>query len=611
MCGIFGIVSEPGRFERDDVARALDTLTHRGPDDSDLKAYRVGDAEVWLGHRRLSIIGLGQDGRQPMERHETALVFNGEVYNHRALRASLRELHDFTTATDTEVLQVGMATRGLQFVSQANAMLAMAFLEPRKRRLTLARDRVGKKPLYVYRSADVTAFASELKAFVELGLPLTLDQQAWAYFRYTGYFPATMTAYRECEKLRAGTFEVIDLDDPYAPGDVTQYWDPLAGYGERFSGSYDDALDAVLALLDDATALRLDADVPVGAFLSGGVDSSLVVASIRSQHDGAVRAFTVGSDDPEFDESDTAIETARLLDFPIDVLHITARDYERQIAKIPWHYDEPLSDSSQIPTLAVAEQARKHVTVVLTGDGGDELFAGYPWFGYPQKLWAWRERFAPTALLRRTVGRAIGTRAGAKAMRAAVSAMGFNPDNLETKRLIVRLALASDDPAQLYDPFKAMWQREHLSAYDQEVLGDASLATMARRWYPSYSWSAVQERPLMEQLAALDQVTFMRDDVLVKVDRATMAYGLEARSPLLDHRIVEFACSLPLQFKAHDGVFKRILRDAVERRVGGDLSRLRKRGFGVPLPPNLPDAPTTTAQWSKFVEQQWRRANRR
>ena len=184
--------------------------------------------------------------------------------------------------------------------------------------------------------------------------------------------------------------------------------------------------------------------------------------------------------------------------------------------------------------------------------------------------------------------------------------LGLNTANIETKRLIVRNALTVDDPAGLYDGFKAMWQKETLSEYDREVLGDSTLVDLARRWYPAYGWSNLDDRPLTEKLAAVDQVTFMRDDVLVKVDRATMAYGLEARSPLLDWRIVEFAGSLPVEFKAADGVYKRLLRDAVERRIGGQLARLQKRGFGVPMPADLPDAPTPAAQWSRFVEQQWR-----
>lgn len=606
MCGIFGVISEPGRFSRDAVERAVATLAHRGPDDSGAEVQHVGSHEIWLGHTRLSIVDLSHAGHQPMSAADATIVFNGEIYNHRDLRRRM-DGHIFASSTDTEVLLRGLADEGPEFLRELNGMFAFGLLEPSKRRLILGRDRVGKKPLYVYETDRILAFASELKAFRALGLELTIDEDAFAYFRWMGYFPARMTAYRECRKLEAGSWATVDLAADRLRTKSTAFWDPLAGYANPFTGSYDDALDQLGELVDDATRIRLDADVPVGAFLSGGIDSSLVVASVCAVHQGGITAYTVGTDDQAYDESAVARDTARRLGIDIEVLQITNADFERQIALITHHYDEPLADSSQIPTLAVSEQARKHVKVVLTGDGGDELFLGYPWFGYPEKLVRWRRLIAPFPPFRRPTAAAMETAVGRRLLGAAVSAMGLNTDNLEIKQLILGELLRSKRVEQLYDPFKAMWQKGHLDERDRAVLGTSCLVDLAQQWYPQYGWDGLADRTLPERLAAVDMVTFMRDDVLVKVDRATMAYSLEARSPLLDHRIVHFASSLPAPFKFGGGEFKKILRDAVRRRIGGDLASLGKKGFGVGMPPNLPQAPTPAAAWSKFVEREWRR----
>lgn len=611
MCGIMGVVARPGAFDYADIECAVASLRHRGPDDTGVvQALSTEHWECWIGHTRLSIIDLSDAGHQPMygassDGRKGLLVYNGETYNHRRLREGL-DGWSFRSSSDTEVVLAGLLTHGPRFLERTLGMLACGFVDVEARTLTLARDRLGKKPLYVYRTRDVLAFASELKALVTLGLPLTIDAEALAHFRWLGHVPGEMTIYRECKKLAAGSWTSFTLAAPeIATAESGVYWDPFGGFSQRFTGGFDDAVDAVLALIDDAVALRLDADVPVGVFLSGGIDSSLVAASIARQHADAITAFIIKADDPLYDESEVALDTAKRLGLQSHVEFLRQGDYGRQIALVPRHYDEPCSPLSQIPTLAIAEAAARHVKVVLTGDGGDEVFLGYPWLEYPERLFRYRRPLDPFPRTRRFASRFLPTRLGRAGLWTAATALHLNTNNLDTKILIAQDLLEAEQAADLYEDFQAVRSRRALTAADQRLIGRGALLGRAQRWYPAYGWDLLEQQSLPEQLGALEMITWMRDEILVKVDRATMAYSLEARSPLLDHRIIEFGQSLPLSFKIGGGEHKRILRAAASRRVGDAVARRRKTGFGVPAPHGLPPGMDTSSGWNQAVETAW------
>lgn len=600
MCGIFGVLAPRGRFTAEGVEAAVTSLAHRGPDGAGITRHDVaGGLELWLGHRRLAIVDLSTDAAQPMRRGDAVLVFNGEVYDHVELRGSIEA--ELTTSSDTEVLLEGLRAEGGAFLERCNGMWALARYDATRETLLLARDRLGKKPLYLYDAGGILAFASELKAFVALGLPLTVDEEALAWFRWLGYVPARRTIYRECVKIPAATHLEIPLREPARRSEVL-YWDPLGGFARAFEGSFDDAIDAVGSLVDDATRLRVRADVPVGVFLSGGIDSTLVASSIARLGDHSLRAFTVQPTDASWDESEVARRTAAQLGIEITVLPLAPAAYDRQIERAARHFDEPFSDPSLIPTLAISEAAREHVTVVLTGDGGDELFMGYPWVSHPARLFAWRRRVAWLPGWRRAAGRLLEAPWMEHAVRGAARVARLNADNPRVKISLLQDLVEAGAPEHVYDTFQSAQPKRFLAAHDRARLA-GSLAEHARGWYPEYAWGAAARRGTQALLSALDLVTYLRDGVLVKVDRATMAYSIEARSPLLDHRLVHLAQSLDTRFKIEGGVHKRVLRALVGRRIRG-VSGLAKRGFGVPLPEGG-RGPTPRARWADLVERRF------
>ncbi len=608
MCGIVALVARPGRFVEADVARAVASIHHRGPDGSGVaRVHRNEHWEVFFGHARLSILDLSDAGRQPMVREDRgAIVFNGEIYDHASLRSALVPADwELRSRTDTEVLFASMLESPEAALRAANGMLAVALFDERAERLVLARDRLGKKPLFVYQTEDVLAVASELKCFEALGLKLTLDETGLAHFRWLSYVPGPRSIWRECRKFEPATWASVDLRRPTL-GDIEprSFWDPLGGFTRRFSGSYADAMDQVSSLIDDATRIRLEADVPVGVFLSGGIDSSLIAASVAKQHDKHVRAFVVKAADPRLDESERALATARHLGLDVQVLPLDPARYGPLIDLVPFHFDEPHAASSQIAVMAMSEAAKRHVTVVLTGDGGDELFLGYPWIAHPRTL------RVPRGLLARLPGsrvllRGLRTPGALPAVARLVAALGLEPRSTAKKLRILEDALDLPRSRDVYELFMATRLRSMLSPSDRALLDPRPFFDTVRGAYPGYAWEAAIGRDMFSALSALDTVTYLRDDVLQKVDRGTMAFGLEARSPLLDYRIVELAQSLPTSFKAQRGTFKRILRDLAARVVDPALARRPKSGFGIAEPAGMPAGETPLERWNTLIEARW------
>lgn len=610
MCGFVFAITRPGVFEREALQRAVSEVAHRGPDASALVVERLADWEIWLGHQRLAIQDLDPRANQPMTIEDASIVYNGEVYNAPDLRRNLARSEWFSSS-DTEVLLATLRERGPSSLADVNGMFAFAYFDRTTRTVTVARDRLGQKPLYVYQTPDRLIAASELKSIYSLldksGTTLTPDEEALAHYRWLGYLPFSYTPYREIKKFRAATWASYRLNQ--AAIDLHEeacFWDPFANIGVNAFRSLPEARDACSDLLDDATSIRTVSDRPIGIFLSGGIDSSLVATSLANAKKDAL-VMSIAS--PGFDESEEAERNAKALGMPFLRIELSQGSCRAQLERVRDTFDEPFADPSAIPLMAMCEEAVTHVTVALTGDGGDEPFVGYPWHSFPERIWnslpARTIRKVPSGALRSTATRMMRSGFGERALGLVEQAAGRNPETARAKTFILEELLGAASPAQLYDVLHSAQPPSTLAPRDKDMLV-RPLLEAAKSFYREYSWDALRERPLCEQLAALDLVTYLRDGVLVKADRSSMAYSMELRSPFLDHRLVEFGLSLPVDYKARAETHKLVLRDLLRSRLGHAVADRPKSGFGVALPEGLPEAPTERGQWVQHCEDVWR-----
>ena len=611
MCGFAGFLDPSGRVAEPTttLTAMARTLIHRGPDDEGLcfdQASRVGFA-----FRRLAIQDLSPAGHQPMSgaggRFE--IVFNGEVYNHHELRDELRALgHTFSGHSDTETMLAACAAWGVErAIARFTGMFAFALLDRHERVLWLVRDRFGVKPLYLafahshlqslsqstnecaedlqhalpqsLANGAMFAFGSELKALRAIpGMRLSVDRDALRLFMRHGYVPSPRTIHPEAWKVRPGHLVRVNL----ATGRIDEqcWWHSRdlvrRGVQNRFVGSDQDAIDAVDQSLLQSVRLRMLADVPLGAFLSGGIDSTAVVAAMQAQSSRPVRTFTIGFGPRELDEAPYARAIAQHLGTDHTEVYVHGDEALATVPRLADIFDEPFADSSQIPTLLVSAIARKHVTVALSGDGGDELFAGYYRYAWASKLAARATRLpAPAratlvALLRATP-RGPANALGALLARVAPRRMPF--DRAGDRARKVAEILGDTDPWKIYLRLLAN------SDDAPNVVLDAKIVPTTLT-DPS---ELASELDLETRMMQADIATYLVDDILVKVDRASMAVSLEAREPLLDHHLAELAFQLPLSMKIRNGERKWILRRVVERRVPRTLFERPKMGFGVPL----------------------------
>jgi asparagine synthase (glutamine-hydrolysing) len=552
------------------LSRMADTLRHRGPDSGG--TWIDAEAGIALGHRRLAIVDLTPDGAQPMVSScgRFVLSYNGEIYNFRELRSDLEaEGVRFRGRSDTEVLVEAIARWGIaEALRRANGMLAFAAWDRRARVLTLARDRLGKKPLYWGRFGDAIVFGSELKALrAHPRFRAEIDRDALAHLVQFSYVPAPASIFRGVSKLEPGTWLEIPAEPRATLREATAFWSAREGaeraQAQRFGGDEREAGDALHDLLADAVERRMIADVPLGALLSGGIDSSTVVALMQARSSARVRTFAIGFREQAFDEAAHARAVASHLGTDHTELILTPRDALDVIPRLPALYDEPFADTSQIPTYLVSRMAREHVTVALSGDGGDELFAGYRRYFRCLDRWRWMTRVHPG--LRGVAARwldgtaAAGWRVGAP---RAVGRLGRVAEQLGASSLEDLFARAS---ARCPDAGRF-------------VLGSTGRIGLL---HAPERWPRLAE-PL-ERLMLLDLAGNLPEDILTKVDRASMGVSLEVRCPILDHRVVEFAWRLPTAFKLRAGVGKWLLRQVLERYVPRELFERPKMGFGVPL----------------------------
>lgn len=560
----------------------LETLEHRGPNDSG--SWQDVGAGVALGHRRLSIVDLSSAGRQPMfsESGRYVIVYNGEIYNFRALQMELEQAGiapSWRGHSDTEVILAVIEAWGLeQAVSCFIGMFAFALWDRQKRTLHLVRDRLGIKPLYYGRSNGTLMFGSELKALqANPDFKAEIDRDALALFFRYNYIPVPYTIYKGFQKLEPGT--ILTLQNTDQEAHTTKYWDAwgIAEQGTKipFQGCYDEATEELDRLLRDAVGLRMAADVPLGAFLSGGIDSSTVVALMQAQSSRPVRTFSIGFHEEGYDEAQHAKAVASHLGTDHTELYVTSEQALGVIPKLPQIYDEPFSDSSQIPTLLVSELTRRHVTVSLSGDGGDELFSGYNRYLWSDRIWKIIESFPNFALQFGANGlRILSEKQWNGIFRMAKPILPkrylMQTPGRNAHRLAEMLGMQSSH--ELYTSHVSHWHYP-----EKLVLGAKEpLNRLIQLKQPKVS-------SFTEWMMAQDIVTYLPDDILTKLDRASMSESLEARVPLLDHRVVEFAWSLPLDWKAKDGIGKRILRKVLYRYVPKNLIERPKMGFGVPI----------------------------
>jgi len=610
MCGFVIAITRPGAYERDAVHRSLAELAHRGPDASAISMDRIGDWEVWLGHQRLAIQDLDSRANQPMTIEDCSIVYNGEVYNSPDLRRKIGR-QDWFSSSDTEVLLATLRERGPSSLSDVNGMFAFAYLDRARRTVTIARDRLGQKPLYVHHTPERFIAASELKSIYALlrvsHTPLERDEKALAHYRWLGYLPFSYTPYKQIEKFRAATWASYRLTHGMIePHQKACFWDPFANAGARFSGSFDEARESCSALLDDATAIRTVSDRPIGVFLSGGIDSNLVASSLAQAKKDAL---VISIESPGFDESQEAERNAKRLGLPFHRIALDDDSYRSQIQRMQDIFDEPFADQSAVPLMALCEEAVSHVTVALTGDGGDEPFVGYPWHSFPSLIWGSLAARAIRTIPKRGPARAgvarfIRSGAGEATLRLVERAARRNPDTAGAKAFIVEELLHARSPSELYDVVHAAQPPSSLRPDDLNML-ERPLLDAAKSFYREYSWDALDGRSLSEQLAALDLVTYLRDGVLVKADRSSMAYSMELRSPFLDHRLVELGLSLPLKYKVRGRAHKVLLRELLSTRLDTGAANRVKSGFGVALPTDLPEAPTERGRWVKHCERLW------
>jgi len=622
VCGIAGFLDFRARDSRSDLERMVrcmaDALAHRGPDDAG--AWVDEAAGVALGHRRLSIVDLSPAGHQPMlsagDRY--VIVYNGEIYNHGELREELaRRGAAFRGHSDTEVVLAAVDAWGpARALGRFNGMFAMALWDRRERCLHLARDRFGEKPLYYGVVGGTLFFGSELKALrAHPRCDMAVDRAALAQFLRFGYVPAPASIYAGIRKLRPGTHLRVAVED-HAAAHPTPYWSisgaVRAAVQDRFAGPEDAAIDELDRLLRDAIRLRMVADVPLGAFLSGGIDSSMVVALMQAESRAPVRTFTIGFHDRAYDEASAARAVAKHLGTDHTELYVTPEEARAVIPRLPALYDEPFADSSQIPTFLVAELARRHVTVALSGDGGDELFGGYNRYFWAQNVWngvrTVPRRARPLAraailgALAATARRAAvhpgpghgrGGHDSRRSQRDGQSAWGARLPPFLRPRLPSRLLprLPADKLQKLADLFAASDEHDvylRLASTWKEPLAVVRGAEPGLEPLPvpallSREAAELGVTSFAEQMMYADTLTYLPDDILAKVDRATMGVSLEGRMPFLDPRLLSFAWRLPPRAKLRAGTGKLPLRRLLARYVPEALFDRPKMGFGVPV----------------------------
>lgn len=548
MCGIVGFIGKNKNI--DTLNDMLEIQSYRGPDDSGV--YFDEKSGVHLGHNRLSIQDLTSHGHQPFisDCGNYIIVFNGEVYNFKNIKIELEKLgYKFISNSDTEVILYSYKQWGIDCIDKFIGMFAFAILDKVEDKLFLVRDRAGVKPLYYYKVGNQFMFSSEIKSFHKH--PIFRKEQNLSvlpYFFQFGYIPAPYTIFKNCFKLEAGHYLELKIDN--LEFEITKYWDVNDFYlQEKFTKSENEILEDIEKIVYNAIDLRMVSDVPVGVFLSGGYDSSLVASILAKKQGKKINTFTIGFDDEKYNEAEHAKTIAEYLGTNHTEYYMKNSDMLDLVEKLPFYYDEPFGDSSALPTMIVSKLARQNVTVALSADGGDELFWGYNNYFRMAKV---RKLYDLPKFIRSSASFLLNKSSNYRFKKIAD---GLNIDNLE------ELFLYS---GRLFD-FEKLFNQKNILCQDE---------------YKKYLYS---QKDFFERMSDYDIKTYMNGDIFTKVDRATMAYSLEARTPFVDYRVVEFSQKIPFKYKYENGSGKNILKDILYDYLPREIFDRPKSGFTVPL----------------------------
>ena len=569
MCGIAGFIDFKKVSTEETIRSMIQPLNHRGPDGDGVLLLQNPNATIGFGHKRLSIIDLTETGRQPMSLNNLHLTFNGEIYNFQEIKDELSRLgHKFIGESDTEMILHAFLEWGTQCVHKFIGMFAIVIYDDKANEITCFRDRAGVKPFFYYWKDDLFLFSSELKSFHEHPrFDKELDLNAVAAFMQYGNVPTPHCIFKDCKKLKPGHSLHINLETKEIAD--TQYWNVYDYYNKpKLSISYDEAKVQTKDILRSAFNYRMVADVPVGVFLSGGYDSTCVTSMLQSESTSKLKTFTIGVPDIGLNEAPYAKDIANHLGTDHTEINCTQEEAISMIKDLPFNYDEPFADSSAIPTTLVSKMARKDVTVALSADGGDEIFAGYNRYDYMLRYG--KKLNSIPGFVRKSM---VGMMNNVSSERIPVLKNKYNFHNRYEK---------------LKGVLKNPSNRDIMLSLSQQFTDDQMKGIMKSdfesldTFYLSTELKEAHKTPL-SYMMAIDFQTYMLDDILQKVDRATMTYSLEGREPMLDHRILEFAAQLPDEFKYHNGVKKRILRDIVHDYIPQELLDRPKMGFAIPI----------------------------
>ena len=549
MCGLLGVVDYKKDINTGLFKEMLNSLKHRGPDDEGVEVFSLDSYSILLGHRRLSIIDISSNGHQPMFYEHLAIIYNGEVYNFNDIRQELiLEGYLFDSNSDTEVILKSYHFWGIHCVERFRGMFAFAIYNSEKEEIIIFRDRAGVKPLYYSLTDDAFIFSSELKPLMNYpDFSKDIDFEAVSSYLQFGYIHAPKTIFKTVQKLLPGHYLKYDIVSKKM---VTEcYWNINDFYKSQVAT--DNVVDELKSIITEAFNLRMIADVPVGVFLSGGIDSSLVAAIVQKDSNIPINTFTIGFEDKRFDESNYAKDIAEYLGTNHTELICKKEDALAIIMRLPKIFDEPFADISAIPTVLVSELAKKQVSVVLSGDGGDELFCGYPSYALMEK------RFK--ALSR------IPFRKTLKKLSNVLPVPTIMQNKFNKRFIKLKNMLDHDD---IVNSFKVA----------NSVFSKDEIKKLIRADY-YYAKDIPATTSNLEQLMISDFKGYLPDDLMVKIDRSTMSVSLEGREPLLDHKIIEFAASLPIAYKKD----KEILKDILSCYIPENLFLRKKQGFGIPI----------------------------
>ncbi len=569
MCGIAGFIDFHKKSTKSNIQSMIEPLNHRGPDGEGVSLFKSKNAIIGFGHKRLSIIDLSQAGKQPMALNHLHITYNGEIYNYKEIKNELLELgHHFNGESDTEMILHAYTEWGIKAVERFIGMFAIALFDEKKQEVVFIRDRAGVKPLFYYQKNDLILFSSELKSFHEHPeFEKKLDLNAVAAYMQYGNVPTPHCIFKNCGKIKPGHYLKINLKNKSQQ--EIQYWNVYDFYNQpKLNLSFPEAKIQTKELLKSAFNYRMVADVPVGVFLSGGYDSTTVSSLIQAESTARLKTFTIGVPDIGLNEAPYARDIAKHLGTDHTEINCTEQEAIEMIKALPFFYDEPFADSSAIPTTLVSKAARKDVTVALSADGGDEIFGGYNRYDFMHRYGKTLNSI-PKAVRKILVG-AMGNVSSEK--------IPVLKDKYNFHNRYEKLKTVLNDPSE----------KEIMLSLSQQF-NDEQMKSVMKSEFTSLP-TMFQSKEMLEDfksplsyMMAIDFQTYMLDDILQKVDRATMTNSLEGREPMLDHRILEFAAQLPDEYKYQNGIKKRILREITHDYIPKELLDRPKMGFAIPI----------------------------